>query len=101
MALSPRATPFPRHSLPPDEHAAARRRIAPRLPPISLLHYFLLLTVHYCSFWGRVEQRARSRHKAGTGVSCPYGAEEPKGGAPERVGMNSARLYAWRAKEPV
>src|SRR5467141_3559978 len=79
MALSPRATPLPQHSLPPDEHAAARRHIAPRLPPISLLHYFLPLTVHYCSFWRRVEERARSRHdKAGTGVSCPYVAEEPK-----------------------
>src|SRR6202040_4381329 len=29
-------------------------------PSICLLHYFLPLTVHYCSFWRRVEQRARS-----------------------------------------
>src|SRR5258708_16783895 len=30
-------------------------------PSVSLLHSFLPLTVHYCSFWGRVEERARSR----------------------------------------
>src|SRR6266550_2500775 len=64
--------------------------------------YFITscLSRYTTAHFGGESKRGHDPDKAGTGVSRPYGAEEPKSRAPERVGMNSARLYAGRAKEP-
>src|SRR5258706_1687239 len=51
-------------------------------PSVSLLHSLLPLTAHYCSFWGRVEERAR--------YIMPLRAKEPKSRA-SRAGPRHGR----------
>jgi len=83
MALSPRVTPLPQHSLSLTSMQAARRRIAPRLPPIPSPYFITSRLSRYTTaHFGGESKRGHDPDKAGQVYRAPTGQKNRRAGLP-------------------